>query len=258
MEKSIGEKAIGKTPMVQLRIVMRLILPAILVLLMSTFAVAQTTRPSMPSAALELRATQSFNAGKYTEALPMLQQLASDLKSDTNQADRIAMLQEQIRVCEKNLAKPQVNATVQPVAVVKATDAARTPHPAPKAGETLDIAIKELGNFDYDTQTGSVIPDDVKALNGTTVRLTGFMVPMDQAESISKFALVPSLFVCCIGGPPQIQHTVIINCPKGKTVSYYPDELTVEGKLTVAEVKDDGYIVSIFAVEPTSVKPTAK
>jgi hypothetical protein len=41
-------------------------------------------------------------------------------------------------------------------------------------------------------------------------------------------------------------------------VSYYPDEIVVEGKLNVEEKKDDGFIVSIFEVEVNSVKPAAK
>jgi hypothetical protein len=66
------------------------------------------------------------------------------------------------------------------------------------------------------------------------------------------------LFACCFGQPPQIQHTVVVNCPKGKAVSYYPDEIVVEGTLKVEEKKDDGFIVSIFEVEVNSVKPAAK
>ncbi|MDB5299590.1 MAG: hypothetical protein JWO87_1253, partial [Phycisphaerales bacterium] len=138
------------------------------------------------------------------------------------------------------------------------TPEARKPHAAPKAGETLEFAIKELGNFDYDQEHGGNIPADVRKLNGTKVRLRGFMIPMDQAENITQFALVPSLFACCFGQPPQIQHTIVADCPKGKAVGYCPDEIMVEGTLKVEEKKDDGYIVSIFAVDVTSVKPAPK
>ena len=86
------------------------------------------------------------------------------------------------------------------------------------------------------------------------MRLRGFMIPMDQADNITKFALVPDLFACCFGQPPQIQHMVVASCPDGKAVSYSPDEIMVEGKLNVDEKKDDGYIISIFEVSVTSVK----
>ena len=262
----------------------RLTASTVALLISASFAAAQTpaaspaagpaTAPSaaasisMPDAALEIRATQAFNKGDYGQALPMLQKLASDLKPDPAQADKVGMLQEQIRVCEKNTSAVASSsavtslgsaaATPAPAAIPADKAATRTPHPAPRDGEVLDMAIKDLGNFEFDAENGSAIPDDVKALNGATIRLHGFMIPMDQAENISKFALVPSLFNCCLGQPPQIQHTIVVNCPKGKAVNYYPDEIIVQGKLSVDIVKDDGYIVSIFSIETSSVKPAPK
>jgi hypothetical protein len=249
---------------------MRFIASALALLISAGLANAQTTKPMAggnADAALELRATQAFNKGDYNVALPMLQKLATDIKDQPSQADKLGMIQEQIRVCEKNQNQPvQVASAVTSVGssspaggvVAPAPAADRKPHPAVKPGEVLDIAIKDLGNFEFDPENGSPIPDDVKALNGCTVRLHGYMIPMDQAENISKFALVPSLFNCCFGQPPQIQHTIVVTCPKGKAVNYYPDEIIVEGKLTVDVVKDDGFIVGIFSVETTSVKPAPK
>jgi hypothetical protein len=256
---------------------MRLIAPALVLLMSASYAGAQAapatpaatptpapaatdTRTSMPDAALEIRASQAFNKGDYAQALPMLQKLASELKTDPAQADKLGMVQEQIHVCEKNKATSAVTSVGSTAATpaAKPVAATRTPHPAPKDGEVLDMPIKDLGNFDFDSENGSAIPDDVKALKGATIRLHGFMIPMDQAENISKFALVPSLFNCCYGQPPQVQHTIIVTCPKGKAVNYYPDEIIVQGKLNVEVQKDDGYIVSIFQIETTSVKPAPK
>jgi hypothetical protein len=84
------------------------------------------------------------------------------------------------------------------------------------------------------------------------------MIPLDQAENIGEFALVPSLFACCFGQPPQIQHTLVVHCPKGKAVSYFGDELVVEGTLHVQEIKDGGFIVSIFQIDASSVRAAAR
>jgi hypothetical protein len=258
---------------------MRSTVSAILMCLLAAPAgLAQTTQPAANAtvdAAIELRATESFNKGDYAVALPMLQKLENDLKSDKTQADKVGMIQEQIRVCQKNTqpqntapANTQVASAVTSVGDVSALPALptpapvaateRKPHPAPKAGETLEMTIKELGNFEYDPEQNTPIPDDVKALSGSNIRLRGFMIPMDQAENISKFALVPSLFACCYGQPPQVQHTIVVNCPKGKAVSYYPDEIIVEGKLNVQVQKDDGFVVGIFSIQTSSVKPAPK
>jgi hypothetical protein len=213
-----------------------------------------TTAPSK----IEVRAMEEFNRGQYALALPMLKQAVTEVQS---QPDRVSALQENIRVCEKNLNAPPP-AVAQQLASIPAAPASlsagRTPHPKPVPGQVQEMAIKELGNFDYDADKGGNIPPDVLAMSGSKIRLNGYMIPMDQAESITEFALVPSLFSCCYGQPPQIQHTIVVHVPKGKAVSYYPDEITVEGTLTVDEKKEDGFIVSIFEVDTTSVKPAAK
>ena len=224
------------------------------ILLLASVAFAQTTQPAANvDAQLELRATTAFNRGEYAVALPMLQKLAENVKSD---ADRLGRIEEQIRVCRSEL-KATPDALIQPPPTPP-SDAERKPHAPPKPGEVREIPIKDLGNFNYDADKGGNIPADVKALNGATVRVRGFMVPMDQADSVTQFALVADLFACCFGQPPQVQHTVIANCPPGKAVSYYPDELVVEGKLKVEEKKEDGFIVSLFEMEVASVKPAAK
>jgi len=256
--------------------------PLILILTATaSLAFSQTTRPApantkAQAAALELRATESFNKGDFAVALPMLQKLAIQLQSQPNQKDKLGMVQEQIRVCLKNQSSPLQSAgggaavtslgdtsalasATPPVPPELVMGPDRRPHPAPKPGEILEMSIKELGNFEFDAENGTTpIPPDVQYLSGSIIRLRGFMIPMDQAESISQFALVPSLFACCYGQPPQIQHTIVVSCPKGKAVSYYPDEIVVQGKLTVEEKKDDGFIVSLFEVEANSVKPAAK
>jgi hypothetical protein len=229
----------------------------IVLLLMGSLAPAgeqATTQPSNDSAALELRANQAFNRGEYAIALPLLQKLSKQMVSEP---DRQGQVDEQIRVCKKNLAAAPATPAGQPNAA-PLTAENRKPHAAPKAGETLTIDIKDLGNFDYDNEKGGNVPRDVAALNGVTIHTHGFMIPMDQAENISEFALVPSLFACCFGQPPQIQHTILVHTPKGKAVGYYPDEIIVEGTLKVDEKKDEGFVVSLFEIDCTSVKPAAK
>lgn len=138
------------------------------------------------------------------------------------------------------------------------SDEERKPHQKPKDGETYALTIQELGNFQFDQEKGGDIPADVKALTGSTVRLAGFMIPLDQADKIRQFVLVPDLFACCFGQPPQVQHSIIVTCPEGKAVNYYPEQIQVEGTLNVEEKKDDGFIVSLFELNCISVKPTPR
>ncbi len=208
------------------------------------------------SSGLQIRAMEEFNQGRFDAALPLLKKLALNFKSEPDQYEQV---QEKIRVCERNIKAATIakNTPAQPPAPPTAADQ-RKAHEAPKPGEMRELEIKELGNFDYDAEKGGGIPTDVKALSGMNIKLHGFMIPMDQASSITQFALVPSLFSCCFGQPPAIQHTIIVHTPAGKGVSYYPDEIVVQGKLSVDEKKEDGFIVSVFEVSCDSVKPAAK
>jgi hypothetical protein len=240
-------------------------------------AKAPTTAPSTQPAksvnntatnkAIEIQAAAACNRGDYAQALPLLEKLQVQLKDDPA---RLGQVEEELRIARKAVDKAANNTTPTPVpsdqSALTPPDPSqpptspeqRKPHPAPKAGDIYSTTIKELGNFEYDAAKGGNIPDDVKRLSGHPIRLQGYMIPLDQAENITQFALVPSLFACCFGQPPQIQHTIVVTCPKGKAVSYYPDEILVEGNLKVEEKKDDGYVVSLFEVDVTSVKPAPK
>jgi hypothetical protein len=215
-----------------------------------------TSQPSNATLAneLQLQANEDMGRNDYAAALPLLQKVSEML---ADQPDQLGPVLEQIRVCRHQMlnaaAKPTVTTPTQSVPVL-VDGGPRHVHPAPAAGDTVEMPIKELGNFDYDASTGGNIPSDVLRLDGCRFKTMGYMIPLDQAESISEFALVPSLFACCFGQPPQIQHTIVVHCPKSKALSYFPDELVVEGTLHVKEVRDSGFIVSIFQMDATSVR----
>jgi hypothetical protein len=209
---------------------------------------------------LELRANEAFNRGQYSLAKELFTKVAERVKDSDKK--KYEAVQEQIRACETNIKNL---ASVMPVPPadfnepkVETNPEKRKKHAAPADGKVYDITIKELGNFDYDADKGGNIPDDIKKLNGAKIRVRGFMIPLDQADNISHFSLVPSLFACCFGQPPQIQHQIVVHTPKGKAVGYFPDEIVCEGTLKVDEKKDDGYIVSVFEMDVSSVKPAAK
>jgi hypothetical protein len=225
-------------------------------LLMSVPAMA-----SEGASALEVRAAQAFSSGDYATALPMLQRLSEQLK---DQPDRLGQVQEQIRVARAGLAQaqPDAQAAASERGLAEAdppqTAEQRKAHTKPEAGQAYEVSIKELGNFEYDADNGGNIPEDVQALSGSNLRIRGFMIPLDQADRITEFALVADLFACCFGQPPQLQHTVVVRTPQGKAVSYFDDEIVVEGKLTVEEKREDDWIVSIFEMEAASVKPAPR
>src|SRR4051812_31347338 len=59
------------------------------------------TNPAAPGA-LEIRAHEEFNRANWSAALPLLKQVAQQMR-DENKTERIGSIEESIRVCEKNL-----------------------------------------------------------------------------------------------------------------------------------------------------------
>lgn len=213
-----------------------------------------------PARKMEIAGNMAFENGDYVQALAIYRKLEQQYKDDPKKLEPI---QEKIRVCVKNIDKSTVpGGPTQPGAARPDEETSlekRRPHVKPKKEtEVYEVSVKALGNFEYDAEKGGDIPEDVKKLKGTTIRTRGFMIPLDQADNISQFVLVPDLFACCFGQAPQVQHTVVVSTPKGKAVAYYPDEIVVEGTLNVEEKKEDGIIVSLFEVACKSVKPAAK
>jgi hypothetical protein len=195
---------------------------------------------------LESRADRAFVKGDYVNALPLLRAVALQAQDDPG---KLGSVQARIRICEKALLKEARQVPTAP--------GERAIHPPPEPGKVAELSIKELGNFDYDPDKGG-IPDDVKRLSGSKVRLKGFMIPQSQVVKITRFSLVPSLYSCCFGRPPQVQHTITVICPDTRPVEYVTDEVVVEGTLTVNQIKDDGYVTSIFQLEASSMTVAPK
>jgi len=163
-------------------------------------------------------------------------------------------VQAKLTVCRVNTGAVPPASTQPAPATQPLSPAARKVHAKPQPGETRPLDIKELGNFEYDPERGGGLPADVQQLSGLSVRMTGFMVPLKEAESITEFALVPSLGSCCFGAPPQIQHTILVHCPASAKVGFSGELIVVEGALRVEEKREENYTVSLFEMQAKTVK----
>lgn len=224
-------------------------------------------------------AMAAYTSGHYAQAVPLLKQWAQTMtpaKDGANMGKVLTYLAD-AEAKSKGITAPVGGLTVTTTSPSVATTSPTTqdaiaaivppgtlmdpttgkpriPHPAPLSDQLLAMTIKELGNFDFDPTTDADIPADVKALDGTRVRLRGFMIPLTQAENITDFALVPSLVGCCFGQPPGVQHTITCKTAKGMVVAYTVDEVNVEGTLKIEVKRDQGYTYSLFNLEVNSVK----
>jgi hypothetical protein len=97
------------------------------------------------------------------------------------------------------------------------------------------------------------IPQFIKDLDNKHVEMVGFMMPLTQVENITEFLLVPSLWGCCYGQPPAVNHIVLIQMPKGRTSKFYNDVIRVRGRFHVGETREDGELVSLYTLTPDEI-----
>ncbi len=223
-----------------------------------SFAKAEDAKAQAEAAtALLAKADQAFAAADYKTAMEIYAQL--DGKLDANQT---AMMKERIRFAAKQLSLMKergIDPSTQPAATaggptIPSAAAERVPHRRPKKGETMELTLHELGNFEFDESKDSVLPEDVVALSGAKVKLPGQMMPLDQVGRVTRFILVNDLMSCCFGTAPKLQHIAYVKLPEGKWLEPTIERITVEGTLKVSVHKEDGYVLRLFEIEPTSIK----
>ena len=153
--------------------------------------------------------------------------------------------------------------STQPAAVASPTGvvtsaSGRTPHARPADGQTLDTTLHDLGNFEYNEDDDKTIPADVRKLDGVKVKIPGVMIPLDQAGRVTKFMLCNDMMSCCYGTAPKLQNVALVELPKDKYIAATTDRLSIEGTLHVSVKRDDGFVLSIFEITPTSIKPAVE
>jgi len=228
-------------------------------------AVAIAIPPATPgtySGSVPQQAMAAYKAGDYATAVPLLKKWASTMNVNTD-GPAMGKVLTYLADAENKLNPAKADGSDKPVffgaadpngIIDPTTQKVRLMHLPMKSGEVRQMTIKQLGDFDFDPTKDTKVPDDVQVLSGGRVRLRGFMIPLTQADTITDFALVPSLVGCCFGQPPGVQHTITCKASAGKAVQYTVDEIWVEGTLKVNVQHDDGYTYSIFEMTVDSVK----
>ena len=102
------------------------------------------------------------------------------------------------------------------------------------------------------------IPDFIRAFDGKNVYMTGYMMPLITVKNIRSFILAPSLFGCCYGQPPAVNHIVLVSMADGKTAKYFEDPIRVSGQFHCGEEKLDGELLSLYRIDADEVVTAAK
>jgi hypothetical protein len=120
------------------------------------------------------------------------------------------------------------------------------------AGEPIRLKFDKLGGWKF-IEGKTPIPEDIKKLDGKRVEIAGFIYSNRMDNQLTQFILVQSLWGCCFGKAPDMNHFVDITMESGKASAYYPDPVKIQGKLSVSEHRENGYLMSLYRLEAASV-----
>jgi hypothetical protein len=128
------------------------------------------------------------------------------------------------------------------------TELGAFPYDSPQSHDLpLDLLVKERKKKPR-AAAQMKIPEWIRNLDGSKVAVSGFMVPYDvEDRSVLSFALVKSILICCYGQAPKVNETVLCQMPPGQKTAFLINvPIKVSGKISVGEVKEDGYVVSLY------------
>jgi hypothetical protein len=132
--------------------------------------------------------------------------------------------------------------------------------PAVRDGEVptgySKVGFEVLAGFDtgedpYGLPPESVtIPSRVKALDGERAFLKGFMLPLNgDDEGVTEFLLNAAQDMCFFGAPVRVNDFVHVKMASGTRAVFSHLPIAVWGRLTVAEVRRDGRVVSLYLLD---------
>lgn len=127
------------------------------------------------------------------------------------------------------------------------------PQPANAAEPTPKLTWEQLRGLDY--QTGKM-PADLKKLDGTVVRVPGFVIPLEDSDrAVSEFLLVPFPMACIHVPAPPPNQIVHVKMDKGKKIPFdFYEPVWLQGRLKIQRTEnmytESSYFMTGLLAEP--------
>ena len=125
------------------------------------------------------------------------------------------------------------------------------------SGDKLDLTFDDLK---FDIEIGqpfewSLLSEEVKALDGKEITLSGYMKPSFTASGLKGFIFVRDDKECCFGPQAAIYDCVRVALAKGTTADFLVRPFKVRGKFYLKEREGpDGTIWSIFNMKNARIE----
>src|SRR5687767_15736112 len=113
-----------------------------------------------------------------------------------------------------------------------------------------DLLAPSTNNAAMLQRVDSQIPASIKAFNEKPVALTGFMLPLKvEGGLVTELLIMRDQSMCCYGVQPKINERVSVKMGKTGVKPVMDQPVTLFGKLRVGEMRENGYLVGIYAMD---------
>ena len=140
------------------------------------------------------------------------------------------------------------------------------------AGGYQVVGFDQLASFEFATPTYDTagadgqptmkkgdeqIPERIMALNEKRVAVTGFMLPVRMVKGrVMEFLLVKDQMMCCYGVTPKTNEWIVVKMSGNGLPPSMDVPVSIEGKLKVGEMYDNGFLVGIYLLEGDKLSKT--
>ncbi len=138
-----------------------------------------------------------------------------------------------------------------------ADSAAAKPSASAAAGPVRDITFDKI-KFDMKKENPflrSMLTPAIEKLDGSRIRIRGFIFPPPQKAGLRRFVLVRDNMSCCFGPGAALYDSIVVDMPPGETTEYNVSPISVEGTFNVKVVSmTEGKTISIYHLAAERVK----
>ena len=179
--------------------------------------------------------------------------------------DEIRAAQEASEVKLSTSPLTNAPAVASPEARVSSTTSARQIGTSleQKIGDHLVVGFDKLASFKYEmpddllktNQIGWIksedqIPKGIKALDEKQIALKGYMLPLRVERGlVTELLIMRDQSMCCYGTVPRINEWVSVKMTNAGIKPIMDQPVTLFGKLHVGEMRENGYLVGIYAMD---------
>ncbi len=131
--------------------------------------------------------------------------------------------------------------------------------------EMFALGFDKLSSFPYelvDAGTGAteeeiaarlkreVVPEWVKKYDNQRVRLTGYMMPLQMVKGrAKKFVMMRDVNTCCYGAVPNMNDYLVVSMAGDGVEAIQDVPVGLVGVFRIDHRYEDGYVVSLFAMD---------